>query len=232
LWWADYRGASAIFFVSGFIIVCNRIFRSVSVFAVIAVGCVFLGVASLVMFRASNSIATDQSIFSRRQDSDTERQTMLEDAWQGFLAKPWVGHGSWQHARSFISSFRSGEDFYVGVHNVWLQLAYEYGLFGLIVGGFVWIRLIQASLILVTTNWAAMPEELLRVYPCAFLVALTICYDWIFAPFGGIDRIYFGMSFGFCLYVVAIAKPKVRREATLPRSLETGHTARKSRSAR
>jgi hypothetical protein len=51
-----------------------------------------------------------------------------------------------------------------------------------------------------------MPIDLARTYPSALVVVMTICYNWISAPFANVDRIYFGWSFGFCLYIVVMSK--------------------------
>jgi hypothetical protein len=211
LWQIDFRGYSFVFALAGLIILFRRIIRSIPVWQLILIGCVGFVALYYLFSLISYSVAPDSSTISRRRESGEERETMLVDAWRGFVAEPFTGNGSWQHARNYISVLQIEEVdqvVLVGVHSAWLQLAYEYGIFGVIVGGYVFMRGVQALLIVLSTNWATTEKGLLRAYPSALLMILTLCYDWVAGPFAGATRIYHGLGFGLCLYIVGRAKAK------------------------
>ena len=130
-----------------------------------------------------------------------ERKVMIMDAWEGFLARPAVGFGSWQHARNYINSYITEA---VGVHSIVLQFAYEYGIYGLLFGGYLLLRSGQGLVVAVYGDLPAAGSMLRSDQPLMVLLGVGMIYNLVASPFANIYRIYFGITLGLYLYLIEL----------------------------
>jgi hypothetical protein len=156
----------------------------------------------------------------RRAKSDDERIDMAQDAWNGFRTSPWVGNGTWQHARQYVSTVN--KDVTVGVHSWVVQLAYEYGIFGLIFGATI-ICLLIIALANMYFKCRARIVQPWSNFPFTVLLLVQSAYYVIMGPFNGPSRLFEGISMGIALAVIFSFDRLVHANAT-DRSLQVRKT--------
>lgn len=133
----DYRGAGLGLFLAGALAVFAAVVMRNSghpnrlAFRMLAL--VILGIpvwASLIV-----TVGDDpDGRFERRRASDFGRVQTAQTAWQGFVDRPLQGWGNGQHGKHFGLHDVQNPEVPVGVHNIPLQLAFEYGLTGALIG--------------------------------------------------------------------------------------------------
>jgi hypothetical protein len=191
----DSRGGALIWgtiglSVIGILTIGKFILRRYLLLHVIAVTTMILGLGIINYSKYLN-------IELRRSESSRLRWDMAYDALLGFLDSPWLGNGSWQHARVYVDI--NDPNLETGVHSYILQLAYEYGLFGLFFGFFalfVLFRNFKEVLRMFVNGRLSQANLFMLTYLYIFLV-----YGIINSPFAGYSRIIIGMGIG----ILAIA---------------------------
>jgi len=164
------------------------------------VGVTMAFAAGFVFWYASQE-GLGEEIYKRREASNSLRVEMALDAWDSFLAHPWTGNGSWQHARSFVDP--SNTDTLIGVHSTVLQFAYEYGLLGLTYILFLlWVQ-VRALIKLISVE---------RVYHSDWLYGYILVmgvYHTVMSPFAGAQRFTLGVSVGVACSLVMTRDPRI-----------------------
>jgi hypothetical protein len=149
--------------------------------------------ASFLFFAAAvliySEVSTfDYDVYQRRTASDTLRLDMAADAWAGYLQSPFIGNGSWQHARLFTDPTKT--ETLIGVHSTVIQFAYEYGTLGLLAGCVLLVIHVVALFKVISLH---------RLYATDWLYGYLLLlgfYHIIMSPFAGAQRFTLGISTG------------------------------------
>lgn len=195
-WLIDNRSAAVIFITSGLLIGGRAVLRGFTNTKLIILFPIITTIGVAGFWIGTRDIASDDYSLLRRPTADIIRLDMAEDAWAGFVNSPLIGNGTWQHARTYLPVFREEywTDGLIGVHSVVLQLAYEYGVSGLLFG--VGCVLLLGSGL---RRVLAQPKE----GGLAFLipVSLFVLYHLLFSPFANVYRNLYGLGLGIMAFV-------------------------------
>lgn len=199
----DMRSFGAIYIATGSLIIGAR-FKKFSqrnkvIFMLLAIVALLIG----GLFLADQLNTTDTEILDRRDQSNRQRIEMATDAIKGVLERPFIGHGSWQHARTYIDSVFS--TLIVGVHSVVIQMSYEYGVLGGVTA-LTCIILLMRALYLLMMNLNT--TGFVPVVSILFLV--NGIYYLIMSPLGGSGRFILGLTVGIAAGVIALARKSTR----------------------
>ncbi len=148
-----------------------------------------LGLWMLGSFEYSLSSLLGESTLVAQERSSMSRADMASTAWSYFLENPFTGIGTWQHARNYTDILEEMET--VGVHSVLIQLACEYGVIGLIAGTTVFAVAVFAMLRMTFTG----ETDNDMVTMALIWSAVMISYNFLFSPFNGDSRFYYGFMF-------------------------------------
>jgi len=148
-----------------------------------------LGLWMLGSFELSLSSLLGDATLSMQERSSMSRADMASTAWSYFLANPFTGIGTWQHARNYTDIL--GEMELIGVHSVLIQLACEYGIIGLIMGTTVLVVTVFAVYRMAFTG--TTDNDMVAM--ALIWSAVMISYNFLFSPFNGDSRFYYGLMF-------------------------------------
>jgi hypothetical protein len=155
--------------------------------------------------------------------SNVERSAMLQAAWEGFLASPLIGNGSWFSKSDVWDNFlmlrstkelASGEELGfdatdlegIAIHSQILTALAEGGLFG---GAFflIYLALILAGL------WFLLTDAVWHwLLPVRLSILISSLWGVFMDPFSGTTRISIGMTTALCLVLLAERKALLRRK--------------------
>lgn len=148
-----------------------------------------LGMWMLGSFELSSSSLLGEVIHRTQERSSMSRADMASTAWSYFLENPFTGIGTWQHARNYTDIL--GEMESIGVHSVLIQLACEYGVIGLIVGTTVLVVTVFAVYRMTFTG--TTDNDMVTI--ALIWSAVMVSYNFLFSPFNGDSRFYYGLMF-------------------------------------
>jgi hypothetical protein len=225
LWFQDNRSAALIFVCAAALIGFRRFARGSRVVSTYLLISLIVGGATGWFIYGSRTLASTDYALQRRSTSDAMRVDMAEDAIDGFMAAPILGNGAWQHARQYKPMFN--DEFttrqIIGVHSIVLQMAYEYGILGLLVAGTAVVILISGIVKVLT-----LPNRdgLAATIP----IGLFVLYHLLFSPFANIYRNLYGIGFGVVGFI-AVVSPMVEHTSSFgPHSVFSGARRRNYRS--
>ena len=208
LYYYDVRFGSTIFIVSGIASLIFLLKRGqVTLLYTIAL---LLLLGSLSFAWISNQKHFDFTAAERHDSSTIDRLSMASQTLEGIYASPFTGYGTWSnpYAMQLTDTFQD-EQSVTGVHNMILQLTYEYGIMGfifvtvlVIVSVFGIARFIQSSTL---SNRNAKAN-----YPLIVNLWMSIMVGTQFGPFANFQRISWGLGFGglVALFIVYGQKSK------------------------
>ncbi len=186
----DWRGGALIWAatglsVMGISIAGKLVLRRYILFHVI-------GIASLLLVFDILSYSNHPIITLRRGESARLRLDMTYHAWDGFMESPWLGNGSWNHARVYID--KNDPYLETGVHSYVFQLAYEYGIYGLVLGLLI-LYLLFKNFKSVLGMYVAGSLPFSNLFMLTYLY-IYLVYGIVNSPFAGFSRIVIGMGIG------------------------------------
>ena len=146
-------------------------------------------IASFALPEFHLSSLLDDQVLTAQEASSRERSDLAVSGWANFLEHPLTGIGTWQHTRNYVSIIGSQE--VIGIHSIFIQLACEYGVIGVIFVSLVITINIFIIYQVMLGNFAVSN------FATAGLVwaSAMIGYNTLFSPFSGDSRFIYGLLF-------------------------------------
>jgi hypothetical protein len=188
---------------------------------------IFLACTSLLLAGmpwAFRTFLTDPAEVDR---SNIERSAMMQAAWEGFLASPLIGNGSWFSTSNVWDNFliirsqkarESGRGFGfdatsfegVAIHSQILTALAEGGLFG---GTFFFIY----TVLILLSFWFLLTDATWHwLMPIRLSILITSLTGVVMDPFSGTARLGIGIGFALSLVLLAERKAFWRRLGEAP----------------
>lgn len=192
----DCRSMGAACLLGGGISVVRRVSMASLPIRLVLCGALFAALVAVSPMLVAHAQQAALENERRRADADNERLDMAKDAWSGFIGSPWVGNGTWQHARRYVSAVDN--NLTVGVHSWLIQLAFEYGVLGLMFGAAI-VVVIVAGLLSLYFRCNAAYHPAWSIFPFTALLLVLSGYYVIMGPFNGPSRCFEGISIGVAM---------------------------------
>lgn len=148
---------------------------------------------------------------SRMEESNKDRYGVAQQAFFGILERPVTGYGTWQHAFIYFSTRGAITGDALGVHSMPLQLGYEYGISGLLLGLYFGLVMFFAGIRLLKNQ--LMEDICGKGVLCLGLYLMIIgLSNVIFGGVMGWSRISVGLQVAFAIWVLKFPVKKTARE--------------------
>ena len=213
LWLFDVRSFSAIWFSAAVLCLMCKFSIAWRRFTVIIGLACFVWVA-MVLVNPTHFVEARTE--DRQEASNSQRMHMAQDTWERYLERTITGYGSWQHAATYQDDYLFLTSKNTGVHSWVLQLAFEYGVLGIIAGiALLSILCYSVYIILLDRSVSRIIFSDALVSPAMLFLLLTEgVYVLGCSPFAGVGRIFEGFAVGVALWVIKLKTQ--RTTITLP----------------